>query len=115
MGPFSRFRKGRNQASAAALVAPTPVAPSPTASAEGSVAPRENKDNKLAPAQEAISDALKPMLTLEDRGDGWDDVREQIRIRQKPWEELKVCVNDMPVVRWGRVLADEAVALASKK
>ena len=67
------------------------------------------------PAVAALSDAFKPLQTLEDRNDGWDDVRGAIRDRQKPWQELKESLNDMPAVRWAKVLSAEAQELASKK
>ena len=37
----------------------------------------------LQPAGDAVSDAIAPLLTLEDKGDGFDDVRGALRERQK--------------------------------
>ena len=75
----------------------------------------------LAPVADAFGDALKPILTLEDRDDGWNDVRQAIRERQKPWAEFKETmskrsksITEAPAVRWARVLSDEAQALAKK-
>ena len=72
----------------------------------------------IAPFQEAVSSAFEPLWTLEDRDDGFNDVREAIKERQKPYEELKASlenVNKAPAVRWARVLFDEAKELANKK
>jgi len=72
----------------------------------------------LAPAADALSDALSPILTLENREDGWDDVREALRSREKPWQELKKSVmgiSKSPAVRWAKVLSDEAAEALGKK
>ena len=70
----------------------------------------------LAPVADAFGDALKQILTLEYRDDGWNDVRHAIRERQKPWTMSKrsKSITEAPAVRWARVLSDEAQALAKK-
>ena len=71
---------------------------------------------------DAISDAFAPMLTTEDRGDGWDDVRAAVRVRQKPWREFTESLDDMPVTklarytgRWAKVLGEEAAELMAAR
>jgi len=54
-----------------------------------------------------------PILTLEERGDGWDDVRQEIvrqkKEREKPLNELKEWNEKYvaPVARWTKVIAEE--------
>ena len=115
---------------------PPPAAPIPTpepiAKAEPKkeevveVASQSNENTALAtsvsegiaPLQDAVSSALEPIWTLEDRDDGFNDVRKAIKDRQKPWEELKASLEKAgkaPAVRWAKVLVDEAKELTSKK
>ena len=131
--PRSLFGRRRKQDSAASASAPQPVAPPqpgiPKATAsedtpsrvfdEQDLAPSRVFDEQgLAPAADALSDALSPILTLENREDGWDDVREALRSREKPWQELKKSVmgiSKSPAVRWAKVLSDEAAEALGKK
>ena len=106
MGLLSRFR-GKVQPTTVS----TPAEP-PTSTAVETT-PKSASVN-MSPALDAVSDAFAPMMTIEDRGDGWDDVRAALRDRQKPWKEFKDSVNDMPPVRWGKVLVGEIQDLTAK-
>lgn len=122
----------------AAVKAPVPVvaveapvkAPVPVAAAEAMEDATDMRQEEaaktdtgaeasIAPAAEAIKDAVAPLWTLEDRDDGWNDLRAALKDRQKPWEELKQYfkrrpLEDAPAVRWARVLVDEAKSLSKK-
>ena len=87
-------------------------------SEESTLAPLQSVSEGIAPIQKALSSALEPMWTLEDRDDGFNDVRKAIKERQKPWEEFKASLDragQAPAIRWTKVLVDEAKDLASKK
>uniref|UniRef100_A0A6U8V4K1 Uncharacterized protein n=1 Tax=Emiliania huxleyi TaxID=2903 RepID=A0A6U8V4K1_EMIHU len=66
----------------------------------------------LQPAGDAVSDAIAPLLTLEDKGDGFDDVRGALRERQKAWRAFSDSLDRSPAARWAKVLGGEAAALA---
>ena len=71
--------------------------------------------DQIAPITSAVSASVAPLWTLEDRDDGWNDVRTAIKDRQKPWKELKRSVSSLPAYRWAKVFANEAKDLADKK
>jgi len=71
--------------------------------------------DQVAPITSAVSESFAPLWTLEDRDDGWNDVRTAIKDRQKPWKELKRSVISLPAYRWAKVFADEAKDLTDKK
>ena len=73
----------------------------------------QSASDRIAPFQEAVTSAFEPLLTLDDRDDGFNDVRQAIKDRQKPWEELKASINKAPAVKWAKVLVDEAQELAA--
>ena len=62
-----------------------------------------------------------PIFTLKDQNDGWDDVRNAIRERQKPWMALTDWYKKFdadyvsPTVRWSKVLGQELLDLADSK
>lgn len=71
--------------------------------------------DRIAPITAAVSESFAPLWTLEDRDDGWNDVRTAIKDRQKPWKELKRSMTSLPAYRWAKVLANEAKDLTDKK
>lgn len=73
----------------------------------------QSASDRIAPFQEAVTSAFEPLLTLDDRDDGFNDVRQAIKDRQKPWEELKASINKAPAVKWAKVLVGEAQELAA--
>jgi len=68
---------------------------------------------KVEPTPAAKVEPTAPsgsIFTLEERKDGWDDVRgalkDAAKDREKPWQEVKEQYIS-PVSRWASVLADE--------
>lgn len=78
----------------------------------------KSAETGIGGVSDAIGDALSPMLTLETREDGWDDVRAALKERQRPYEELKKTLSgwgNSPAVRWAKVLSNEVAESVQKK
>ena len=69
----------------------------------------------IASETEVEQKRASDIFTLEERDDGWDDVRQSIKEakkqRQQPWEDIN---RDYigPTTRWAKVIAEEVGGLA---